>query len=257
MRYARESAPKLRPFTTALVDLVPPEVGSRVVDVATGTGIVAIEAARRVGPSGSVVATDFLAAWEPFVRQAAAAAEVTNLTFATMPAEALSLADGAFDIAYCQFGLMFFASPNEALREMRRVLRPGGRLGIAVWSVPEKAGIFLVPGVISPALPPPTDPFPAPTSMGAPGLVEGLVAAAGFTDVRVHHVVRHQEIADPEAEWRAWTDDPTSPVGNGLAALPASEQQRLHDAAIAALAAFRVDDVIRLPSEAIAVTATA
>jgi SAM-dependent methyltransferase len=257
VRYARESVPKLRPFATALVDLVPPPAGARVLDVATGTGIVAAEAATRVGPSGSVVATDFLASWEPFVRQSAAEAGAKNLDFVIMPAEALKLPDNAFDVAYCQFGLMFFADPEQALREMRRVLRSGGRLGVAVWSTPEKVGLFLVSNVVGPTLPPPVDPFPSPMSMGTPGLLGGLVEAAGFNDVTVHHVVRYHEIPDPETEWRSWTDDPSTPTGSGLASLPATKQKRLHDEAIACLAAFRVGDVIRLPSEVIVVTATA
>jgi len=107
-----------------------------------------------VGPTGSVLATDLVPEWGTYVDEAAKTAGVTNIAFTPMPAEALILPDAAFDVVLCQFGLMFVASPVTALREMRRVLRPGGRLGVAVWSVPEKVGIFLLARLVMSALPP-------------------------------------------------------------------------------------------------------
>jgi len=246
----------LHAFGAALVTLLPPPTGGRILDVATGTGLVAVEAAWRVGPEGSVLATDFVAAWEPYVNTTALEAGVTNITFAAMPAEALDLSDASFDVVYCQFGLMFMPEPVRALREMRRVLRPGGRIGVAVWSVPEKVGLFLVSRIVGPALPPVEgEASPSPMSMGQPGLVEGLVAEAGFSDIDVHHVTKSHEIADPEAEWIAWSADFVTPDGGGLASLPEAEQLRLHDEVIAALEGFRDGDVVRVPSEAIVVTA--
>src|SRR5918996_2680596 len=207
-RYARDAAPRTYPFAEALVALLPPPVGARVLDVATGTGLVAVEAARRVGPHGEVLATDFLSAWEPFVRTTASAAGVANVTFASMPAEALALPDASFDVVYCQFGLMFVPEQLRALREMRRVLRPGGRIGIAVWSVPEKVGLFLIPRIVAPTLPPTTgEASPSPMSMGAPGLIEDLVAEAGFRDVVRHSVTIAHDIADPEVEWQLWREN--------------------------------------------------
>jgi SAM-dependent methyltransferase len=250
--YARDAAPKLRPFAEALVELVPPPVAGRVLDVATGTGLVAVEAARRVGSGGLVLATDFLPEWEPYVRETAARAGVTNLRFAAMAAEAIALPDRTFDVVYCQFGLMFVPEPVRALREMRRVLRPGGRLGVTVWSVPEKVGLFLISRIVAPALPPADDPPPSPMAMGEPGLIEGLVADAGFHEIVVYRVTRDHEIADPETAWQAWLD---TPVGKGLAALPAGERQRLHDEVIAAYEAFRDGEAVRVPSEAIVVSA--
>jgi SAM-dependent methyltransferase len=255
-RYARDAAPRTRPFAEALVALLPPPVGAQVLDVATGTGLVAVEAARRVGPRGSVLATDFLPAWEPFVRTTASAAGVANVTFASMPAEALALPDASFDIVYCQFGLMFVPEPIRALREMRRVLRPGGRIGIAVWSVPEKVGLFLIPRIVAPALPPTTsEASPSPMSMGAPGLIEDMVAEAGFCDVVNHSVTIFHDIADPEIEWQQWRENFAMPDGGGLERLPTRVQQQLHDDVIAAFMSFQDGDTIRVPSEAILVTA--
>jgi SAM-dependent methyltransferase len=255
-RYAREAAPRTRPFAEALVELAAPPTGAQVLDVACGPGVVAVEAARRVGPSGSVLATDVVADWEPYVHEAAAAAGVANVSFRTMPAEALELPDGAFDTVLCQFGLMFVSEPGDALREMRRVLRPGGTLGVAVWSVPERVGLFLVPRIVGPALPPVEgEALPSPMSMGEPGLIEGLVADAGFRDISVQLVTRFHELADPEEEWRQWGEDRSAPTGEGVATLPQRERERLHDAVIAALEDFRVGNIFRVPSEAIMVTA--
>lgn len=256
-RFARKAAPQTRPFAEALVSIVQPPVGARVLDVATGTGLVAVEAARHVGSNGTVLATDFLPAWEPYVHDTAATAGVRNVTFATMAAEVLDLPDASFDVVYCQFGLMFVPEPVQALHEMRRVLLPGGHLGIAVWSVPEKVGIFIMARIVGPAFPPPAgEAPPSPMSMGAPGLIERLVAEAGFQNVVVHHVTRFYEVVDPEAEWQSWIEEFKTPEGQTLEDLPRQEQRRLHDEVIAALGAFRTGDVVRISSEAIIVTAT-
>ena len=204
-----------------------------------------------------MLATDFLSAWEPFVRATASAAQVTNVTFASMPAEALALPDASFDVAYCQFGLMFVPEPLNALREMRRVLLPGGRMAIAVWSVPDKVGLFLIPRIAAPALPPATSEAPpSPMSMGAPGLIEGMVAEAGFRDVVRHSVTIFHDIADPEIEWQQWRENFVMPGGGGLERLPADVQKQVHDDVIAAFESFQNEDTIRVPSEAILVTAS-
>ncbi len=254
--FARDAAPRTRPFAEALVAMVAAPRGASVLDVATGSGIVAVEAAKLVGPTGTVLATDFVPEWEPYVSASAAEAGLANVTFATMPAEALDLPDASIDVVLCQFGLMFVAEPVQVLRELRRVLRTGGTLGIAVWSVPEKVGIFLVAGIVSAALPPPpAGGSPSPMGMSAPGLIEGLVAEAGFRDIVVERVTRSFEIINADDEWRSWSAG-SSPFAVGLAALPETEQEQIRAQAIAALEGFRDGAVMRIPSESILVRAT-
>ena len=107
--------------------------GQRVLDVACGTGVLAREAAARVGP-GSVVGLDRNPVMLEEARRAAPA-----IDWQLGRAEEMPFAAGAFDVVVSQFGLMFFDDQAAALREMRRVLRPGGALAVAVWGPIEEA----------------------------------------------------------------------------------------------------------------------
>ncbi len=254
--YARDAAPKTRPYAEALVALVAPKPGARVLDVATGSGVVAVEAALRIGPDGAVTATDLVPEWEPYLAATASEAGVMNVSFSAMPSEALTLPDASFDAVLCQFGLMFADDPVQALREMRRVLRPGGKLGVTVWSVPERLGVFLLTRLVSAALPPPPEePIATPWRLGAPGLIEGLVREAGFRDVALTPLTLSFIVDDAEEEWNQWRKA-EHPVAQALFSLPVERQDQIGEEAIATLEALRGEDgVIRVPSEALLVSA--
>ena len=102
--------------------------GQRVLDVACGTGVLAREAAKRVGPTGSVVGLDL----DPGML-AVAARLASGIEWRQGGAESLPFEERSFDAVVSQFGLMFFTDRNRALREMLRVLAPGGRMAVAVW----------------------------------------------------------------------------------------------------------------------------
>src|SRR5688572_26770943 len=91
--------------TRQLIAVVQPRAGERVLDVATGPGVVAVAAAAAVGPAGRVLATDLAPEWAEIVAERSAAAGLNNVTFEAMGAEQLELPDGSFDLALCQFGL--------------------------------------------------------------------------------------------------------------------------------------------------------
>lgn len=252
--YAEYAVPKNRPFARHLVGLLDPRPGERVLDVATGPGVVAVEAARAMAGTGDVVATDIAAVWEAWVADAAREAGVGKIAFATMPADALAYPDDSFDVVACQFGLMFVAEPLAALSEMKRVLKPGGRLGVAVWSTLDRVAHF-VPAVALRKL------FPAdsatdertPLSLSEPGLIERLVADAGFADIRSERQTETFVLDDFEQDWKRRAGDPAF-----AAQIAASEENRVRarEAVRESLERFRVGDRYEMPSEAIIVTAT-
>lgn len=114
--------------------------GERVLDVASGTGLITFEAARAVGAEGRVLGIDVSTRMVELARRRSQRLETTNCSFAAMGAEALTLPDAGFDVVLCTLGLMYVPDPAQALREMRRVLRPGGRVVIAVWGERSNCG---------------------------------------------------------------------------------------------------------------------
>jgi SAM-dependent methyltransferase len=114
--------------------------GERVLDVACGSGQVTLQAAEAVGAQAVVLGTDLSQRMVDSARQRAAQRSIPNVAFARMGAERLALPDAEFDVVLCSLGLMYVPDPARAVREMRRVLRPGGRLVLSVWGQRSRCG---------------------------------------------------------------------------------------------------------------------
>jgi SAM-dependent methyltransferase len=121
----------------ACAGLIP---GERVLDVACGTGVTAVSAAARVSPGGAVIGVDLSNRMVEAARQRAMQAQCANVRFEQMDAERLELPDKSFDVALCALGLMYVPDPEHAILEMRRVLREGGRIVLAVWGERARCG---------------------------------------------------------------------------------------------------------------------
>lgn len=172
--------------TELMLDTAGVGTGSHVLDVAAGAGGQTLAAARRVGPTGEVLATDISPAILQHAAAAAAAEGLTTVRIQELDGERLDVGPAAFDAVISRLGLIYFPDRAGALAGQYRALRPGGRISAVVYSTPDRNGFFSVPVSIirrRAQLPPPAPGQPGPFSLGGPGVLEEELRAAGFRDV--------------------------------------------------------------------------
>jgi SAM-dependent methyltransferase len=181
----------LGPATLHMLDLARVVSGCRVLDVAAGAGDQTLQAALRVGPGGSVLATDISPAILAFAATEARRAGLSNVTTQAMDGEQLELPDQSFDVVISRVGLIYFPDQQRALEEMRRVLVPGGRVAAIVYGTADRNAFFSTPVSIvrrHARLGAPLPGQPGPFSLGAPGALEAAFAQAGFRDVHAERI---------------------------------------------------------------------
>ena len=193
-RWSRGQALRQQAYGAAsekMLDLANVQVGSRVLDVAAGTGEQTLLAARRAGPSGYVLATDISAAMLNVAAEAARKEGLANVETRIMNAENLALDADSFDAVICRNALMLFPDPAKALTEMRRVVRPASKVAVMVFSAEERNPHHGIPFAIIRRLgniPPPAPGEPWMYALGDPGALEDVYSRAGFLNVSVHAV---------------------------------------------------------------------
>jgi len=187
-RWSRRQAERgetLGPATERMFDLAGLGAGNRVLDVAAGTGDQTLLAARRVSPNGYVLAIDLSANMLNSAAEAARKAGLTNVETRVMNAENLDLDADSFDVVICRLGLMLFSNPPKALREMSRVVKPGGKVSAIVMSAAEKNPYEGVPSMVAYRRGGTMSPMFA---LSEPGVLENAFRDGGFPDVAVHTV---------------------------------------------------------------------
>ncbi|MCC6946923.1 MAG: class I SAM-dependent methyltransferase [Bradyrhizobiaceae bacterium] len=177
----------LRDATAAMLAMAEVAPGARVLDVAAGAGEQTLEIAKRVGPTGSVLATDISPAILELAKANAERAGYRNVEVKAADGENLPVPDAAFDAAVSRLGLMFFPDPGKGVRGMHRALQPGGRACTMVFSSPDKnpCAAILISTALKHAGLPPRDPYQPGglLSLGKPGLIDELFRQAGFERV--------------------------------------------------------------------------
>ncbi len=131
---------QLWPAQESLLAEADPQPGEQIVDIFCGTGLVSIPVAEIVHPGGSVTGVDLSAGMIKKAKTEKEQKGIDNLSFRRMDAEALDLPPNSFDVAICSLGLMYFPHPDKALKEMYRVLKPGGRAAVLVWGERKQCG---------------------------------------------------------------------------------------------------------------------
>lgn len=169
-------------WTSRVADVACIQPGDRVIDVACGTGVLACTVHERVGPNGSVVGLDVNENMLSVAKSKAPEVEWRQASAEKLPFDA-----GAFDAVVSQFGLMFFEDPLTALCEMRRVLRPGGNLSVAVWGgLKESPGYAAMTELLTRLFGNETAAaLEAPFALGDKRVLRGLFADAAMYDADI------------------------------------------------------------------------
>ena len=179
------------PVAEWLIRELAPQPGRTILELAAGPGDTGFAAASLVGEEGRLISTDFSPEMVDVARRRGVELGLTNVDHIRMDAERLELEDDSVDGVICRFAYMLMAEPAAALAETRRVLRPGGRLVLAVWRGPEKNPWVAIAGrvLVARGLAPPPDPeAPGMFTMAADDHVRSLLGTAGFTEIRIDEV---------------------------------------------------------------------
>lgn len=187
---------QLRPAHQAVLGAADLAAGERVIDIACGTGMVTLPAARAVGPSGLVLATDLSPRMLDDVARRATEEGLDNVEVRHVAAEDLGPV-GSFDVALCSLGLMYVPAPAVAMQELARVLRPDGRAVVAVWGERHRCGWAGVFPIVEARVT--SDVCPMFFALGAPGALVGLAERVGLVDIEDHRVETELVYADDSA----------------------------------------------------------
>jgi SAM-dependent methyltransferase len=179
--------------TETMLDMAEVGSGRRVLDVAAGTGGQTIAAARRIGPTGYILATDISSNILEFASEAARQEGfLGKVETGVMDGESLQeLEQESFDAVISRLGLIYFPDQQKALTGAWRTLKPGGRIASVVYSTPENNKFFSIPISIirkRAQLPPPLPGQPGPFSLGGVGVLEEAYQRAGFREAETRMV---------------------------------------------------------------------
>lgn len=198
------------PVSRWLIDAIEPQPGQLLLELAAGPGDTGLLAAELVRPAGGgVISSDFAEEMLDASRARARELGSDNVEFRVLEMEWLDLGTASVDAVLCRWGFMLAADPGAALREARRVLRPGGRVALAAWDDPARNAWATLPTtvLVERGLTERRDPAgPGMFAFSPPGRMGELLADAGFADVEVDALDFENRYASVDAYWDTTMD---------------------------------------------------
>lgn len=175
---------QLKPAQDKLLDMADLKPGESVLETACGTGLVTFQIAESVQPEGEVVATDLSQEMINLAIKESDKRGLENVEYKRMDAEKLSFEDNSFDAAVNALGLMYIPDPVQSLKEMCRVLKPGGRAVVAIWGERKKCGWAELFPIVDKRVA--SDVCPLFFQQGTGNVLQNSMKQAGFSEIKVH-----------------------------------------------------------------------
>lgn len=227
--------------------------GERVLDVACGTGLVSFSAANAVGPQGRVLGVDLSARMVQAARNRADAHRVANAEFVRGDAAHIEAPAASFDAALCALGLMYLPDPVAALREMRRLLRPGGRIVAAVWGERSRCGWAGVFPIVDEEVA--SEVCPHFFALGTGDALPAACIQAGLEGARSWRLPATLEHPDGDAACHAVLE--AGPVALAWSRFDGPARERVRRRYLDSISPFRRGRAYRVPAEFVVTTASA
>jgi len=198
------------PVTDRMLELSRIAPGSRLLDIASGTGEPSISAAKIVGESGQVTGTDLVDEMLAVAREKVAAEELNNIEYHCIDAEVLNFTAGSFDAVTSRWGLMFMPEPRACLAAAHNALKQNGRIVLACWGAPDKnpfVGVLMQTLSKFMDIPAPPPGTPGIFAFADPQRLQDVLKAAGFRNIELEEkVINVIEVEDGQAYWDAMSD---------------------------------------------------
>ena len=248
-----------RPVTEWMVEALDPQPGDVVLELAAGPGDTGFVAAARLGDEGRLISSDFSSEMVEVARRRAAELGLQNVEHRLIDAEAIPLENDTVDGVLCRFGFMLMPDPEASLGEAHRVLRPSGRLALAVWSTAERNPWVTIAGriLLELGLVPPPDPdAPGPFVLGEDGLLRRLLEGGGFDAERIEEVAVLATYDDVD-DFIAVSNQTSGMLSKIWRAASSEELEAIVSRLAEGFAPFAVDGGYALPGVAVVASARA
>lgn len=243
----------LAPAQQAVLQACDLQPGHDVIETAAGSGLATFAAAAAVLPGGHILATDLSSEMVALGSAGATRHGLNHVAFRQMNSEALDCPDGEFDRALCSLGLMYMPDPRTALAEMKRVLKPGGRVSVAVWGERRNCGWADIFPIVDARVK--SEVCPLFFGLGAPGALAADMLAAGFKEIDEERVCSPLKYESEQQLLRAMIDG--GAVAMAAKRFDESTRQEVDREYVASVAEFRSGNRFEIPGEFVIATGIA